>query len=424
MAHAHVAAAGIGVGLPGAVGLERQIFGVGLGEAADPVVEGVVGHRVPHGAAEAVAPVPFLALGGRHVGVALDDGVKSLPCIIDGARGDEKPGYRQILAGGDVGAVFPRPVPADPQLFFQKLVAGVEGPHGDEGTPRDHPRGDVGPVAAGKHDRIADAGDEQVFRSQHVRADPVFHSKLRSPHHQRGSGNVFRFRHDGGSVPRRFLEVSLQFGGGVFFDRVRLGRDHDGKENFTFLDQHQRLFRRGRSHLGGEAFGEFRFLFRFGGIRIRLAVADLGQVPHGLFLAHLAESELDVEVVDVVQIGHGEAELHGHGLTVLAVVDLETAGRPELVPRICRTAEGGPQRRGSLAPAHLQLEHHLLVPVLLGVLGEDVEGGVGLSVKRHVLEFGDDLFRREGGETYCRDEQPGENFTYRHDLKLLSFQSK
>ena len=134
VAHAHVAAAGIGVGLPGAVGLERQIFGVGLGEAADPVVEGVVGHGVPHGTAEAVAAVPFLTFGGRHVGVALDEGVKSLPCIVDGARGDEQSRYRQILAGGDVSAVFPRPVPADPQLSFQKLVAGVEGPHGDEGA--------------------------------------------------------------------------------------------------------------------------------------------------------------------------------------------------------------------------------------------------------------------------------------------------
>ena len=142
MAHADVSAAGLKNGFAGAVCLECQVFRLGLGKAFDPVVEGVVRHRVPHGAPEAVAAVPLFAIPVLHIGIVADDGVKGLPGVVGRTGGDEKFVHRQIFMNGNIRTVFAGPVPAAAHDFFQKFIDCIEGPHGNERASGDHARRD------------------------------------------------------------------------------------------------------------------------------------------------------------------------------------------------------------------------------------------------------------------------------------------
>lgn len=90
IAHADVAAAGFEVDFPLPVRLQRQIFGVGLGETFDPAVEGMVGHRIAQRAAETVPAVPLFTIIFGNVRIVHDERKESFPGVILGMRGGKE----------------------------------------------------------------------------------------------------------------------------------------------------------------------------------------------------------------------------------------------------------------------------------------------------------------------------------------------
>ena len=137
MAQTDMSAAGLFAGFAGAVCLQSQIFRLGLGKTADPVVEGVVGNGTARTASETETAEPQTAFRLLHIGVLLDAAVEEGTGVVMRTGSTVKFVYGHIFCLRHMGPVFSGPVPADSQHSFQKFAGGEIGPHRNVGTLSD-----------------------------------------------------------------------------------------------------------------------------------------------------------------------------------------------------------------------------------------------------------------------------------------------
>ena len=364
----------------------------------------MVRHRIAHGTAETVSPIPLFGLFPGHIGIGQDEGTEGFPGIILRTRDGEQLHHLQIFDFRDVRSVFPRPVPAETDRFFKEFISCIQSADRHESTSGNHTCRNGRIVAAGKDDHVLQAGNDKRFGRQHSGIDPVFLRDGRFPHHYRRPRFIFGFPDDlrGGAAGKS--EMVLKFFGRITGDMVGFVRRHDDKSDFAVFHQFEFTFHIRGSDTGRKTFRNHCFRLS----RFIFGITDISEFPDAFFRTQPLDDQMHIEVRDMVQIGNVKHKFHRHGFPGFTVWDRIVFRNLEHIAGVGGTAEDCLQSGVALAPFNLHAEHDFSAPVFLSFV--NVKGFVVRSFRTffrcqgRIFVFGNDRFRQGGEQKHCHHE--------------------